>query len=281
MTELYSIVVLYNISITESTSCTYLRTINYPYNHVIVVDNSTIDNNNDVICKKLGWTYISMNGNKGLSKAYNKALDSLRGKQGCVIWFDDDTNVTREYFVQLQMALAEHPECSIFVPVIQGQDKKFWSPNEARFFKNKQLKKVNQSIQNSKFNAINSCTAVRLDVYKNYRYDERLFLDQIDHSFFRDQRRLNRKFYKLPIIIQHNFSLKNRKTSIDSLKKRYEIMIPDFLTYCGDTQSQRVLAMVKVFGWGVRESIKYKDWSFLIWCIKKAIETKNKTKTKR
>lgn len=267
MEKLYAAVVMYNSEITDSETCKNLVNIKNHDIIPIIVDNSTVSNKNKYLCAKRGWHYISMNGNKGLSRAYNSVLDYLQSKSGIVIWFDDDTNVTQEYFDVLEKSILAHEECSVFVPVMQGQDGKFWSPNKARFFKNKQMKSLGDTIPNSQFNAINSCTAVKLNVYNDYRYNEKLFLDQVDHNFFEDQRNLRRKFCKMNIVIQHNFSTRNLEDNIDKIKPRYKIMIPDFLTFCSKNRIRYTLGVVKVLGWGVRESIRYKDVSFLFWCV--------------
>ena len=218
-----------------------------------------------------------MQGNSGLSKAYNKVLDYLKEQDGIVIWFDDDTDITQEYFDMLDKEAKIKKEVSIFVPIIRGQDGKYWSPNRARFFKNKQLNDIKNEIDDKVFNAINSCTAVRLNIYKDYRYDEKLFLDQVDHNFFYDMRKNNVKFCKMETIINHNFSMKNTLTSIENLKKRYEIMIPDFLVYSSKTKPMLILGMIKVCGWGVREAKKYKDYKFILWSMKIGIQSiKNK-----
>ncbi len=268
MVKFYAVVVMYNSVITQSRSCINIQKINNHDITMIIVDNSTIENDNKSLSSERNWMYISMNGNTGLSKAYNKVLDSISDNDGVIIWLDDDTDVTQEYFDKLEQEVNNRPECSIFAPMIQGQDGKFWSPNEARFLKNKQIKDRTQSINENKFNAINSCTAVRLEVYKDYRYDERLFLDQVDHNFFEDQRNLHRKFCKLDVIIHHNFSTRSKMKNIDAVKTRYSIMIPDFLRYCSKSKSRYALGWVKVAGWGVREGIKYKNPGFFFWCIK-------------
>ena len=267
METFYSVIVMYNSEITDSQSCSRLEKVKKHKIVPIIVDNSTIANNNDKLCAQKGWDYISMGGNKGLSKAYNKVLDYLSGKHGVVIWFDDDSDITQEYFDELESSIFKNKESEIFVPVIRGQDGKFWSPNRARFFKNKQLKSIDEEIPNDQFNAINSCTAVKLDVYRNYRYDERLFLDQVDHKFFEDQRDLGRNFYKLNVVIQHNFSTREKVKDINKLKNRYKIMIPDFLIFCSSSRIKYLLGSIKVFGWGVRESIKSRNIYFLIWCL--------------
>ena len=277
----YAVVVVYNTDVNNSITLRNLKSITYHTINVIVVDNSIKEIGNEKECIINGWTYISMNGNAGLSKAYNEALNYINDdNEGVVVWFDDDTNVTQEYFDVLEIELNNKRDVDIFVPMIQGQDGKFWSPNEYRYIRNKQLKDRYQQIDNERFNAINSCTAVRINVYKNYRYTEKLFLDQVDHQFFEDQRNLGRKFEKLDVIIHHNFSTRSKMSSIEKVKIRYAIMIPDFLIFCNKSKARYFLGWIKITGWGIRESIKYKNPYFFVWCLgtafKKAREMRSK-----
>lgn len=278
MINFFAVVVLYNTFVNDSITINNLRKIHSHSINIIVVDNSTKDLNNEEETKVNGWNYLAMNGNVGLSKAYNCALDYLKDEEGIVIWFDDDTNVTQEYFDELEQNAKKFKDHDIFVPVIQGQDGRYWSPNEARFFKNKQIKTCSQTIPNDKINAINSCMAVRLTVYDKYRYDERLFLDQVDHNFFYDQRRLKRKVKILNVVIHHNFSTKSKMKNIESLKTRYRIMIPDFLTYSSKTRGKYYLGLIKVAGWGVREGIKYRNIGFFFWTLNEARKWKGNHK---
>lgn len=264
----YAIIVLYNKSVTDSQTINNLKGISGYNIKKIILDNSTIPNDNAELCRQQGIIYLDMEGNVGLSKAYNKALDYLTDSTGVVIWFDDDTDVTKEYFITLNNAIINNPDVSIFTPLIRGQDGKFWSPNSVGVLKNKQLKNRYEKIYNNKFNAINSCTAVRLDIYKNYRYNESLFLDQVDHNFFYDMRKKGINCMKIDVIINHNFSLKNKHTSIENIKKRYKIMVPDFLMYSNKSKRMFLIGKIKVIGWGVREAIKYKNFSFILWIIK-------------
>lgn len=273
----FCVVVTYNIKINESVSIKNINNINNINDNdinIIVADNSDfsdIKNINCKECKELGITYLNMGGNKGLTKAYNEALNYIENlinnnEKDIVVWLDDDSEISKQYFNVLKENLQNFPDIDIFTPLILGQDGKFWSPNKHRFFRNKQLKTGKEDIKNNEFNAINSCTAVRWQVYTNYRYDQNLFLDQVDHDFFRDQRKLNRKFKKIDVVIKHNFSLKNKRKSLVSLKKRYSIMIPDFIYYCSKDNTQR-LGIVKVIGWGIRESFSIKDFRFFIWSL--------------
>lgn len=271
--DFFTVVVVYNTKVEDSITLARLKKITNHSIQILVVDNSTRHINNQDVCNDSGWMYISMNGNAGLSKAYNAALDHLKGKNGIIVWFDDDTEVTQEYFDVLKKEVQQEETVDIFVPMIRGQDGRFWSPNEYHYLKNKQLVTKYQEIGNQRFNAINSCTAVRSNVYDNYRYTEKLFLDQVDHQFFEDQRNLKRKFKKMDVIICHNFSTKSKMNSIENVKTRYAIMIPDFLTFCRKTNARYMLGWVKIIGWGVRESIRYGRPEFLTWCIKTAYQS--------
>jgi GT2 family glycosyltransferase len=269
-TLFFAVIVLYNRLISDSLTYRNLLNVQKHDIKIIVADNSTIKSvrsRNQNSCFNSQMVYLSMNGNKGLSKAYNRILDILKGNEGFVVWFDDDTDITQNYFDELEKQIFSNRKIDIFAPVIMGQDGKYYSPNEARLFKNKQLKKPSDSLNMKKFNAINSCTAVNLDVYSNYRYDERIFLDQVDHNFFEDQRNLSRVFCKLNVIIHHNFSLKSKKESPQECWARYKIMIPDFLTFCNRGKVRLMLGILKVIGWGVRESCNYRYPLFLWWCF--------------
>ena len=263
----YAVVVVYNICVCDSLTLNNLKKINKDSVSVIIVDNSTEKFNNKLISEANGWTYLSMNGNLGLSKAYNRALDLIQDKDSVVIWFDDDTNVTMEYFDVLEKDVIENPQIDIFAPVIQGQDGKFCSPNEYHYIKNRQLKTKDDNIDCLRFNAINSCSAVRMKVYEKYRYTEQLFLDQVDHQFFEDQRNLGRTFKKLDVVIQHNLSTKSKIYSIEIIKKRYSIMIPDFLWFCHKSIDRYALGWIKVIGWGIRGAIRFRNLHFFFWCI--------------
>ncbi|MBV4438481.1 glycosyltransferase [Clostridium tyrobutyricum] len=263
----YAVVVLYNQMINDSLTCNNLKKIINHNIKVIIADNSIIPTDNNKRCFDNGWIYVSMGGNVGLSKAYNRVLDIIEDNSGIVIWFDDDTNITQEYFDELEKKVLLNKNVDIFAPVIYGQDGKIYSPNEARFFKNKQLKRAKDALNMKKFNAINSCTAVRLKVYKNYRYNERIFLDQVDHNFFEDQRSYGRTFLKLKVVIHHNFSLKSKQKSSQQCWNRYKIMIPDFLIFCSKSKIRLLLGIIKVIGWGFREALNYHDIKFIWSCF--------------
>lgn len=262
----YAFVVLYNMSVQDSKTCGALKGITGHSIDVLVIDNSTKPYGNDVACKEVGWYYLSMHGNAGLSKAYNSGLDLLRerGHAGVVILLDDDSNITQAYFDELENDVREHSDVDIFCPPIRAQDGKFYSPNSYGLIKSHQMHEATDYIPQRHFNAINSCTAIRSYVFDDYRYDERLFLDQIDHKFFEDQRRLGRKFMKMGTVINHEFSLQEVK-DVQSIERRYSILVPDFLTFSSRNWFRMLLGYLKVFGWAVREYRHTGDRSIFGW----------------
>ena len=92
MIDYYAVVVLYNTFVNDSVTINNLRKIMSHQIHIVVLDNSTQDLNNGMTVMKNGWSYLSMHGNAGLSKAYNRAIEYLINEDGIVIWFDDDAH---------------------------------------------------------------------------------------------------------------------------------------------------------------------------------------------
>mgnify|MGYP004528903837 CR=1 FL=1 len=135
MMNIYPVVIVYNKSIDNSITLLNLLKCKIPSSNVLVVDNSTSDFGIESYCKEYGYNYLSMQGNKGLSKAYNSAIDFLSGKmksQDLIMWLDDDTPVTPAYFELLSITATKCNDCDIFMPIIMGQDGVIYSPNEVR-----------------------------------------------------------------------------------------------------------------------------------------------------
>lgn len=271
--KIFAVVVVYNKSVSNSNSIRSLLDSNLSALQIIVVDNSTMQFNNEVECLNNCISYISMNGNSGLSKAYNVAIDYIQqysNKNDLIIWFDDDTHLTKEYFIALNDALLKNEISDIFVPIIYGQNDVIYSPNNAGFLKNKLLKSAEDIINLKKFNAINSCLAARFHVYENYRYNENLFLDSVDHNFFDEMRVMKRNFAVLPIKIRQNFFQRELCLDIPTVKKRFQIRVIDLMTYSRKGVKYNFLALLKAFAWGLLFSWKCKSFSIFFICIRYA-----------
>ncbi|MEA4965621.1 MAG: hypothetical protein VB055_07360 [Oscillospiraceae bacterium] len=178
---IYPVIVIYNCRCEDSPSCSALLRLGIS---PLIVDNSTADYGNEAFCLAHGLVFLPMHGNAGLTKAYNAALDSLRSRDGTVIWLDDDTELNQDYLNTLDGALSAEPETQIFLPLVVslGDRRKLLSPCIYGKFRMKRADSCD-ALRGAHISAINSGMAVRLSVYDRYRYDEALFLDYVDHDF--------------------------------------------------------------------------------------------------
>lgn len=258
-----AVIVVYNKKVEDSITCKNILNNNDNSLRMLIVDNSTIDFENKEYCEKKDIDYISMGGNKGLSKAYNVAVDACK-ENDVIIFFDDDTEVTKEYFEKLDVALTTHPDVDIFAPIIYGQDGVIYSPNEYNFMRSNFIKSPNQDISQKKFNAIASCLAIRMRVFDNYRFNEKLFVDQVDQNFFYDQRKKNTKFLKIDVKILQNFYQRGENLTPEAGWKRLRLRIIDIMrqTRLIGGVKIRFLGFVKCCGLGVQ--IGRKSHSFII-----------------
>lgn len=257
-------VVVYNKEISESITCQNIKNIDDSID-VFVLDNSTIANNNATYCKLNGIRYLSMNGNKGLSKAYNAAVDNSRASD-VIVLFDDDTEITAEYFDKLKIALEENPETDIFAPIIKGQDGVIYSPNEFNFLKNHFISSPDQVVSQNAFNAIASCLAIRMRVFDDYRFNEKLFVDQVDQFFFCEQRSLGRKFGVIKVEILQHFYQRGATLTPEAGWRRLSLRIVDIFRHARLMGGKKytLLAFVKCCGLGVQIGRKSKSAAIFV-----------------
>lgn len=276
MSEYYAVVVLYNKKIQESITVLNLMQLQEDHLHIIVLDNSANDYviNNKEYFPSNSLVYHSMGSNVGLSRAYNYALSLLKNKSedDIVIWFDDDTPVDYNYFRCLKNKVIDK-KYDVFVPVIYGQDGVIYSPNESGWLKGKYIKSPEQKIPQNKFNAINSCLAVRLEAYKGYIYDEGLFMDCVDIKLFDDFRKKGLKFCVLPITIYQNFFQRTDNRDAQKYWNRFRIRIKDTLYYSSLNGFRgKISGYIRILGWAVVYGVKLRSIRFTLMCVSQMLK---------
>ncbi len=252
-------IVVYNKEISESITCQRIKEIDSDID-ILVLDNSDKKNNNMQYCDSCGIRYISMEGNKGLSKAYNVAVDNSL-ESDIIVLFDDDTEVTEDYFRELRSSAETYSDVDIFAPVVIGQDGIIYSPNEFNFLRNHFISSVEQEVSQEAFNAIASCLAIRMRVFDDYRFNETLFMDQVDQYFFCEQRKLGRKFMKLNIKILQHFYQRGESLTPEAGWKRLRLRIFDIFRHARLMGGGKylALALVKCCGLGAQIGKKSKS----------------------
>ena len=215
------LVVVYNKALAQSRT---VATLNAPGDaRIHIVDNSTSDYGNRQFAQAKGYEYVDMGGNAGLSRAYNRVIDTLDKDDGLLCLFDDDTEVDSRYFEALKKAAGAHPEIVVFAPVVTDQ-KGIMSPCIIRGVSCRRVKSLDE-LPGCGVSAINSGLAVRRHVFAGYRYDEGQFLDYVDHAFLRDITGHERAHIHIleDVVLKQAFSVSARQSRAAALQ-RYRII---------------------------------------------------------
>lgn len=254
---LYAIVVIYNKNIRDSITLNSIKLSKYK---ILVIDNSLHNYDNALCAEQDGFEYISMNGNKGLSKAYNTGIKYLKDKASHITLFDDDTEVTTE-FIEKILEVVSISNADVILPIIYSNDA-IISPSKTHDFSRK-FKEVSEIYKKSQISAINSAMTISIDVFLNYKYDENLFLDYVDHRFMNDMNNSNKLIEVLDVSINQNFSMDETgdKEDLPRIKARYNLFFDDIKYYFKGQNLKRYIEMLK---YGLRISISYRNMNFLV-----------------
>ncbi len=234
--NIFTAVVIYNKRCNDSTTCESLKKIRDV--QVIILDNSTELNDNAEYCTRQGWQYISMGGNMGLAKAYNRAVEALKANDSVLCLFDDDSEVVQGYYDSLRQTLAAQPLKKVLLPLIYDSHG-LMSPSVTDGLAVRRAEKIEEITQQN-ITGVNSGMAICLSVFDNYRYDEGYFLDYIDHAFLRDMRRIGNEIGYFDAQIKHETMFETQTASVDTIRKRFKIFKKDLGRFCGKTLQGRL-----------------------------------------
>lgn len=224
----------------------------------VVYDNSTGDYNNKSYCEKQNVLYYGDGENHGLSKAYNFVIDNIvTSPHDYLMILDDDTELTAAYFEEVFDRLEALP--AILAPVVRAGEM-ILSPSNIVFGCKISMINSIRDLNSRNYTAINSGLIIKREVFDKLRYDEQLFLDCVDHDFFR-QAALNG--YELSVLqseICQHYS-KNEKTTPEQALSRFKIYKKDFGYFCRKWR-KKWFFFPHMFKFALKESVKYKK---IIW----------------
>lgn len=255
-------VVVYNTNCGDSPTCCALKELNNPDIKVLIYDNSTRDCGNLDYCKEQGWVYLGGKGNDGISKAYNSCIDYLKSEcpVDMICLFDDDTEIDADYFDLLLKAVNES-EKRIFVPLIYAAGQLMSPCKLSEGHKVSAFADNEEALEyiGNEISAINSCMAIKLSVFDDYRYDENIFLDGVDHNFIMDMRQRSERVAVFPYRCDHSFSGRERPPK-DAAKLRFSIYAKDYSYILKNDK----LSYLKLVGKrAIKLCIQYKTLEFL------------------
>lgn len=219
--DIFVVLVIYNKHYRDSKTIQVLRTINDI--NIIVIDNSTKQYGNAAIENEYGFMYISMEGNKGLPKAYNAGINLVEKKHKLICLFDDDTELPRKYF-DIILKYVNSTNGDVFLPIVKDS-LGLLSPSIMKNLYCHRATDVNM-LNNDNLSAINSGMCIKSELFKDYKYDENMFLDFVDHDFMRTMKSKNKNF----IIMKDNELFQDFSLVSDSKEKakvRFKILKKD------------------------------------------------------
>lgn len=250
----YKAIVVYNKFLNESASYNSLK----KFKNIIIYDNSDNPwrNSNKDLCRKMGYEYITHDKNTGLSIAYNEIIKKVQqmNEQFYISWFDDDTTIPDEYFKAMEYWIHQN-KYDVLIPIVMD-NVGILSPSY--IWKNFYPIRVKQ-IQNLNTNvtAINSGLCVSWEVYEKISYNEKLFLDYIDHTFFNELRENKYTFKIVNTTLEQSFSETSNQTK-EQAEKRFIIYAKDFSTAFSGWYTKLFL-LVRA----AKKSLKYRSINFV------------------
>ena len=128
------------------------------------------------------------------------------------------------------------------------------------------MKNVHQIVPQERFNAIASCLAIRERVFANYRFDESLFIDQVDQYFFCEQRKLGRKFMKIDVVIKQNFYQRGDVLDADKAWKRMNLRLTDIMKHAELMENPKylLLGFIKCYALSLQIAMKSRSVMVLV-----------------
>lgn len=222
--QIFALMVVYNKSITESAVYQFL--CKSPEVAVVVCDNSTVENENRTAAAQDGCHYIAMGANAGLAKAYNRGITKIFELGGqdkdYVCLFDDDSILEDNYFEALREGIFRDAN-KLYLPVVEDGNG-IMSPAVLPLLYCRRIKSFEELLKTPrrKLTGINSGMAVQLAVYREFSYDERYFMDYIDHAFILKLRSKGIYPKLIDTHIRQNFSavVDDDRTAIDRFRRQ-------------------------------------------------------------
>lgn len=258
MIRISALIVVYNEKI-DTIACLSSLISAPPVVQVVICDNSTMVLGNEKLAEQYGFIYCSMGGNVGLPRAYNHGISLCDGDVVCL--FDDDSEIREGYFGELERRYSENPDWDILLPRVDASGIRL-SPCVFNGHRPIAFTGDVKPAENLAFTGINSGMAVKRHVFDVVRYDERLFLDLVDHRFCLDARACGYTIEYCPTMrLSQSYSLDT--DSANQALRRLKIFEKDARVFYSESLSGRLYCLAMLFYRRLKLSRKYRTLSFL------------------
>jgi rhamnosyltransferase len=201
--------------------------------------------------------YLWLGANRGLSKAYNAALTQLDESTTHICFLDQDTEGVGTYV----QAILDQGDCGsdIVLPVVVSGSV-ILSPCRRTGPWYRPIRQ--RGAIPGPMSWINSGMVVSAQVFASTRFDERLFLDYVDHRFALDAQRAGASVdVRWELALEQDYS---RDTDdVDSAYRRYMIFRADLRTFYGRSVAGRLWAIGLTLRRALVATKKYRTTRFL------------------
>ena len=257
---IYVLIVIYNKKCNDSLS--YKSIVRYHNQvNIIIFDNSEQDFENKRFCLENDIVYYSFNKNVGLSKAYNFVISNIkRSKNNYLVILDDDTVLNKNYIDKI--IENKNNNKKVYVPIVKSNNK-IISPANIKYNCRVTAIKNIEDINVKKMTAINSGMIIRTDVFNDILYNEKIFLDYVDHDFCRKLRKYNIEIEILESEITQSFSRDDVNQEMKKVIKRYKIYIKDIKEFCKINVISKLYYFINVLKLTFKYTYQYKSFKFL------------------
>lgn len=195
------------------------------HNKFIIWDNSPTAINTVDDCRILAGTenidFYHTPDNVSLSKIYNFVIKNHEADLYCI--FDQDSEITRsDYDSYLDEIIYQNPNINVFLPQIYSNES-LYSPGRFWIFKGSHYIDIKPGIhEDKKYTAITSGMCIRKKVFfeKNIWFNEDLQLYGIDTCFFNTYRKVDKKFFVLDMVMNHDLSQDSLTPELRKLRVR-------------------------------------------------------------
>ena len=265
--RLFVTIVLYRLGIDESPTLRSLRLASD------VLTNSTVlvwDNGPEpqdvsafVDASALALRYVHAPHNAGLPEVYGAAIERSAGHD-VLVWLDQDSEVPVSYFDAVRHAVAEHPDCAVFLPIVESQGR-IVSPGDYRWVKGRHWRSPRTGRMPSRgLTAVNSGMAVRrsylTDEFEGY--DPRLRFYGVDTAFMLEHARRRPTLVVLDCRLGHASALLDRAAPTADRLRRHGALFEAWVTLHRSSPLRRAAVSAYVLYVGLRESLRSRDLRF-------------------
>lgn len=211
------VVVLFERKPEESEACTSIHDVAVAcdvFPETFIYDNSL--QASLVLAENI--TYYHDPLNPGVSAAYNTASTYAESKRKTwMLFLDQDTAVTLNFFEELRAAIDTHNETVAFVPRLSDQ-KGVVSPFRFAFGRGRRINTGSSTLSLRSHRFANSGLLIKLSAFQTVGgYDPEIPLDFSDISFGKRLMAITDHFWVLDTILSHDFSNNLKLDSEDAL----------------------------------------------------------------